>query len=127
MPWKSKIQSVKSNHLGKAQHTLSMEQTLENYYLGLRDANVKILGENTDNVINSNKCNQCEKAYSNAGNLRRHLKTHSGEKSSRCNQCNYASFYAGDLRKHLKIHSGEKSKSQTSAINATLHVFRQAI
>ena len=58
----------------------------------------------------SNKCNQCKYASSQAGNLKRHLKRHSGEKAKKCNQCDYASPEAGDLRKHLKTHSGEKSK-----------------
>ena len=70
-----------------------MEQNLENYYFGLKDANVKILKKNTDNVIKSQKCNQCDYASSCARNLRTHLKTHlktlSGEKSKKCNQCDY--------------------------------------
>ena len=47
-------------------------------------------------------------ASSQAGNLSRHLKKHSGEKSNKCNQCDYASFRVGDLRTHLKTHCGEK-------------------
>ena len=47
--------------------------------------------------------------YSNAGNLRRHFKTHGAGKLNKCNQCYYASSYASALRKHLKTHSGEKS------------------
>ena len=66
--------------MGKAQHTLAMEQTLKNYDFGLKDANLKILKKNTDNVIKSHKCNQCNYASSRAGDLRRHLKTHGGEK-----------------------------------------------
>ena len=31
---------------------------------------------------------------------------HSGEKSSKCNRCNFASSQASDLRRHLKTHSG---------------------
>ena len=57
----------------------------------------------------SNKCNQCDFVSFQAGNLRRHLKTHSGEKLNKCNKCDYASSRVGDLRKHLKTHSGEKS------------------
>ena len=52
--------------MGKAQHTLAMEQILENYDFGLNDANVKILRKNTTNVIKSNKCNRCDYAFENA-------------------------------------------------------------
>ena len=37
--------------MGKTQHTVAMEQNLENYDFGLKDANVKIL-KNTDDVMN---------------------------------------------------------------------------
>ena len=86
-----------------------MEQDLDNYDFGLKDANITILKKTTDNVIKSNKCNQCDYASSRAGHLRTHLKTHSGERSNKCNQCNYASSYSSALRVHLKTHSGEKS------------------
>ena len=81
-----------------------MEETFENENLSLKDSLVK----KTNNTIKSNKCNQCGYASSEAGNLRRHLKAHSGEQLNKCNQCNYASPHAFDLRRHLKTHSGEK-------------------
>ena len=37
-----------------------------------------------NNDMKHMKCNRCE-----VGNLRRHLKTHSGEKSNKCNQCDF--------------------------------------
>ena len=37
-----------------------------------------------------------------------------GEKSNKCSQRDYASSRAGDLRKHLKMHSGEKSNNATN-------------
>ena len=49
-----------------------MEQTLENYDMFLKYANMK-----TANVVKSNKCNQCDYASSHSGNFRNHLKTHS--------------------------------------------------
>ena len=55
-----------------------------------------------------NKCYQCDYASSQAGNLRTHLKTHSGEKTNKCNLCDYASSQAVHLRTHLKTRSGEK-------------------
>ena len=101
-----------------------MEQNLENYYFGLKDAYVKILKKNTNNVIKSHACNQCDYASSRASHLRIHLKKHSGEKSNKCNQCDFASSYESSLRTHLKTHSG---KNQTNATNVTLHPLRQAI
>ena len=60
-----------------------MERTFENDDFGLKDINLKTLNKKTDKVIKSNKCKQCDYASSQAGNLRRHLKKHSGEKSNK--------------------------------------------
>ena len=57
-----------------------MEQNLENYGFGLKDVNGKILKKSTDKIIKSHKCNQCDYAAIQAGDLRTHLKTHSGGK-----------------------------------------------
>ena len=86
-----------------------MEQNPENYDLGLKDANVKIMNRNTDKVIKSLKCNQCSYSSSRTGHLETNLKQHNGEKSNKCNQCDYATYSTGSLRRHLKTHSGEKS------------------
>ena len=85
-------------------------EQMENYDFVLNGAHVKIPKKTTDNVIKSNKCNQCDYDSSHAFTLRTHLKTHSGEKSNKCNQCDFASSDASNLRKHLKTHSGEKIK-----------------
>ena len=55
------------------------------------------------------KCNRCEYALSESGNLRRHLKKHIGEKTNKCKQCYFRSSQASHLRARLKIQSGEKS------------------
>ena len=36
---------------------------------------------------------------------------HSGDKLNKCNQCDYAFSQAGHLRIHFKTHSGEKSNN----------------
>ena len=63
-------------------------------------SNVKVPTRETDN-----KKNQCDFATSQAGNVRIHLKKHSGEKTNKCYQCDFASSYASALRTHLKTHS----------------------
>ena len=100
--------SVWSNHLGTAQHKMAIEQ-VENNHFCLKDTNVKLLNKTTSSAIEPNKCNKCNYGSSHAGNLRKHLKTHSGEKSNKCNQCDFASSRADVLMRHLKTHSGEKS------------------
>ena len=80
--------------------TVAMEQKHENYDFGLKDANVAILKKRTGNFIKSNKCNQCDYASSRAGDLRQHLKTHSGDKGNKCTPCDYASSHAGKLSRH---------------------------
>ena len=119
------LDSVWSNHLGKKQHTVAMEQ-MEIYDLGLKDAKGKILKKTTDDVNISKKCSQCEYASSVASNLRKHLKMHSGEKSNICNECDFASSRADHLRQHLKIHSGEKSNrcNQCDFASSSAHVLR---
>ena len=41
------------------------------------------------------KCNLCDYASGNTGNLKQHIKTHSGEKSLKCTLCEYASVNQG--------------------------------
>ena len=56
--------------------------------------------------------NLMQPMWIHAGELRRHLKAHTGERSNKCNQCDFAFIQAGNLRPHLKAHSGQKPKMQ---------------
>ena len=53
-------------------------------------------------------CGTSEKVFTEAGSLKKHLLTHSGEKSHMCGICDKAFTLAGHLKKHLLTHSGEK-------------------
>ena len=94
----------------------------------IANANVKVQIKETDNTEKANKCYQCDYSTSHAGDLRKHLKTHSGqsvhaiglrvhlkthsgEKLNKCNQCDVATSQASDLRTHLTMHSGEKQNT----------------
>ena len=98
-----------------------MDQKLEQQDIDENRAN-EIQMRGTDGRKKSNKCNQCDYASSYAGNLKTHLKTHSGEKSNKCNQCDFASSYASALRRHIKAHNRAK---QTNATNLNMHPFKQ--
>ena len=54
------------------------------------------------------KCTQCNYSSNVVTNLRRHILEHTGEKPHKCNQCDYASIHSGHLKKHKRTHSGEK-------------------
>ena len=82
---------------------VEMEQSLRNVYSSINNVNAKVQMKMANNDFasvdahlkthcgeKSNKCNQCNKAFSQAGHLRQHFKTHSGEKPNKCNQCDYA-------------------------------------
>ena len=55
-------------------------------------------------------CHLCEKAFTQAGHLKRHHHlTHTGEKSHKCGTCEKTFTQAGHLKGHLLTHTGEKS------------------
>jgi uncharacterized Zn-finger protein len=53
-------------------------------------------------------CEICSRAFSLAGNLAVHRRTHSGEKQFVCEICRRAFSLASSLVKHRRTHSGEK-------------------
>ena len=64
---------------------------------------------NLENMkVKSNKCSLCDYASSQAGSLKTHMKTHTGEKSNKCSLCDYATSHTGSLKAHMKKHTGEK-------------------
>ena len=92
-------------------HLVGMDKNLGNSDLSASDINAKaqIIKTNAGPRNGSNKCNQCDYVSFHRGNLRAHMKTHSGEKSYKCSQCNYSSCTARSLRVHVMAHSGEKN------------------
>ena len=80
-------------------------------------ANTKSIHEiqrNNDRLKNFNedflKCEFCKKSFTQAGSLRRHIKTiHKGHKDFKCDTCRKSFTQASILRTHIKtIHEGCK-------------------
>ena len=92
---------------------VGMAQSLQNIYSKENVAKEKVPIKDTNKTKKSNKCSQCNYAYSHPSELIKHLKIHSGEKLNKCNQCSYASNEAGNLKRHSKTHSGENGEHES--------------
>ena len=53
-------------------------------------------------------CELCDFRASQAGALRTHMRTHTGERPFACELCDYRASEAGHLRGHMRTHTGEK-------------------
>ena len=54
------------------------------------------------------ECGICSKAFSQHGNIKRHLRIHTKEKPYKCELCGKSFTENGSLKRHLKIHTRDK-------------------
>lgn len=55
------------------------------------------------------RCPVCPYASAQLVNLQRHARTHTGEKPYHCHQCSYACSSLGNLRRHQRMHSQDRT------------------
>ena len=108
--WGAQIFLVEKIYFGIHFQFLSLQSKTNVLSVGNKNCKLKIL--NQEITVNAQPIrfqrerqraekNQCAYA-SYAGNLGKHLKIHSGEKSNKCNQRHYASSDEGNLMRHKK-------------------------
>ncbi|KAM4529096.1 zinc finger protein 513a isoform 3-T3 [Fundulus diaphanus] len=61
-----------------------------------------------DKLLKQHSCHLCGFSSRYANHVKRHMKTHNGEKPFNCPLCTYASAQLVNLQRHLRIHTGEK-------------------
>ncbi|XP_057671627.1 zinc finger protein 501-like [Diorhabda carinulata] len=54
------------------------------------------------------KCKTCNKGFAHSGNFKIHLRMHTGERPFRCVVCDKGCRQAQDLEKHMRTHTGER-------------------
>ncbi|KAI1897202.1 hypothetical protein AGOR_G00080790 [Albula goreensis] len=67
--------------------------------------------DNRDGPPKLHSCKLCSFSSRYSNHVKRHMKTHNGEKPYRCPLCAYASAQLVNLQRHLRIHTGEKPYS----------------
>ncbi|XP_069697090.1 zinc finger protein 37 homolog isoform X3 [Periplaneta americana] len=55
------------------------------------------------------KCDLCEKYFSHAASLKRHVLKHTSNTSYKCNICGRSFFDEDHLNRHTRVHTGEKA------------------
>jgi insecticidal toxin complex protein TccC len=81
-------------------------------------------------VPNPHVCLTCGGSYSSKGNLKQHLRKHTGERPFTCEICQQSFKQSGGLTTHLRIHTGERfrckepgcKKSFTQSGSLTTHL-----
>nr|XP_023655814.1 zinc finger protein 513 [Paramormyrops kingsleyae] len=61
-----------------------------------------------DGELKLHSCELCGFSTRYANHVKRHMKTHSGERPYRCPLCAYASGQLVNLQRHVRVHTGEK-------------------
>ena len=54
------------------------------------------------------KCQHCGRAFSQNGSLQNHIRTHTGDKPYKCQHCGKAFSQNGSLQSHIRTHTGDK-------------------
>lgn len=94
-----------------------------------KETNEQELEQDRSNGVCFFQCTQCDKSFKFAGDLAKHVRSHTISSPYRCSICKKVFTHIGSLNTHLRIHSGERpykckfcEKSFTQSNSLMVHV-----
>lgn len=73
-----------------------------------KETNEQELEQDRSNGVCFFQCTQCDKSFKFAGDLAKHVRSHTISSPYRCSICKKVFTHIGSLNTHLRIHSGER-------------------
>ena len=87
-------------HTGEKPHECTYWQVCSASFISAQQLGNHIRAHHTGERLF--KCDKCESAFKQSGNLQIHQRIHTGEKPYKCHMCDYACAQKNNLTRHLK-------------------------
>ncbi|XP_078606291.1 uncharacterized protein LOC144878986 [Branchiostoma floridae x Branchiostoma japonicum] len=66
-----------------------------------------------EDLLRTHKCGECDKEFRQLTDMKRHVRTHTGEKPFGCEDCGKQFSVLSQLKIHMRTHTGEKPYRST--------------